>query len=74
MVRRMRFACWIIKATDTHFVYVIRIEFAEQFCEPASDFAYNYFSCLYTLFGMYCSDNRLIQYDVSKDLLHLYSE
>ena len=30
IIRRMRFACWITKATDTHCEYVIRIAFPEQ--------------------------------------------
>ena len=30
MIRRMRFACWITKATDTHSEYVIRIAFLWQ--------------------------------------------
>ena len=28
--RRMRFACWIAKATDTHSEYVILIAFSRQ--------------------------------------------
>jgi hypothetical protein len=30
IVRRMRFACWITKATDTPSEYVIRIAFPRQ--------------------------------------------
>jgi hypothetical protein len=30
IIRRMRFACWITKATDTHSEYVIRIAFQRQ--------------------------------------------
>jgi len=30
IIRRMRFACWISKATDTHTEYVILIEFSRQ--------------------------------------------
>jgi hypothetical protein len=30
MIRRMRFACWITKATDTHSEYVIFIAFPRQ--------------------------------------------
>jgi hypothetical protein len=30
IIRRMRFACWITKATDTHLVYVIIIAFPRQ--------------------------------------------
>jgi hypothetical protein len=39
-IRRMRFACWIIKATDTHSEYAILIAFALQqwFRERASTF------------------------------------
>jgi hypothetical protein len=29
-IQRMRFACWIIKATDTHPEYVILIAFPRQ--------------------------------------------
>jgi hypothetical protein len=29
-IRRMRFACWITKATDTHSEYVILIAFPRQ--------------------------------------------
>jgi hypothetical protein len=30
IIRRMHFACWITKATDTHSEYVIRIAFPWQ--------------------------------------------
>jgi hypothetical protein len=30
IIRRMRFACWITKATDTHSEYVILIAFPPQ--------------------------------------------
>ena len=30
IIRRMRFACWIIKATDTHSEYVMHIDFPRQ--------------------------------------------
>jgi hypothetical protein len=30
IIRRMRFACWITKATDTHLEYVILIAFTRQ--------------------------------------------
>jgi hypothetical protein len=38
IIRRMRFACWITKATDTHSVYVILIAFPRQqwLCECTS--------------------------------------
>jgi len=29
IIRRMRFACWITKTTDTHSEYVIRIAFSQ---------------------------------------------
>jgi len=29
-IRRMRFACWITKATDTHSEYVVLIPFPRQ--------------------------------------------
>ena len=38
MIRRMRFACWISKATSTHLEYVIIIDFPLQqlLCKRAS--------------------------------------
>ena len=38
IIRRMRFACWITKATDTHSEYIILIAFTWQqwLCERAS--------------------------------------
>ena len=30
IIRRMRFACWIVKATDTHSEYVIHISLPRQ--------------------------------------------
>jgi hypothetical protein len=43
-LRRMRFACWITKATDTHSEYVILIAFPRQewFRERASMLRYTY--------------------------------
>jgi len=47
-VRRMRIACWITKATDTHSVYVISIAFPLQqwLHERASLLRYTYIVCL----------------------------
>ena len=53
IIRRMRFACWLTKATDTHSEYVILIAFPEQlwFRERASTLRlyihFLYFSYLY---------------------------
>jgi hypothetical protein len=46
IIRRMRFACWISKATDTHSEYVIRIAVPRQqwLRERASTF-----TCIRTL-------------------------
>ena len=30
IIRRMRFACWVTKATDTHSEYIILIAFSQQ--------------------------------------------
>jgi hypothetical protein len=48
IIRRMRFACWITKATDTHSEYVILIAFLRQrwFRESASMLRYGYIACL----------------------------
>jgi hypothetical protein len=49
IVRRMRFACWITKATDTHSEYVISIAFPRQqwLRERASRLVYTYFAYLF---------------------------
>jgi hypothetical protein len=43
IIRRMRNACWITKATDTHSEYVIIIAFSRQqwLCERASILHYS---------------------------------
>jgi hypothetical protein len=46
-IRRMRIACWISKATDTHSEYVILIAFPLQWLhERASMLHYTYIACL----------------------------
>jgi hypothetical protein len=47
---RMRFACWITKATDTHSEYVILIAFPPQqwLRERASMLRYTYVAFLFT--------------------------
>jgi hypothetical protein len=46
-IRRMRFACWITKATDTHSEYAILISFPRQqwLRERASVLRYKYIAC-----------------------------
>ena len=48
---RVRFACWMTKATDTHSEYVIFIVVARQqwLRERYSAWRYTYFACLVTL-------------------------
>ena len=50
-VRRMRIACWVTKATDTHSEYVILIAFQRQqwLCERASVLRYIIFPVLFIL-------------------------
>jgi hypothetical protein len=52
IIRRMRFACWITKATDTHSEYVIHIALSRQqwLRERASMLPYRYIVC----FGLCC--------------------
>jgi hypothetical protein len=47
-IRRMRFACWITKATDTHSQYLSLIAFPRQqlLGERASMLRHTYFACL----------------------------
>jgi hypothetical protein len=48
IIRRMRFACWITKATGTHSEYVIRTAFPRQqwLRERASMLRYTYIAFL----------------------------
>ena len=48
MIWRMRIACWIPKATDTHLQYVILIVFPLQqwLHDSASILRYKYMGCL----------------------------
>jgi hypothetical protein len=48
IIWRMRFACWITKATNTRSEYVIRIAFPppQWLCERASMLRYMYIACL----------------------------
>jgi hypothetical protein len=57
IIRRMRCACWITKATDTHSEYVIFIAFARQqwLGERASMLRHKYISCLVFIYlKLYC--------------------
>ena len=48
ITRRMRIEWWVIKATDTHPLYVVLIAFPRQIwsCERASTLRYTYIACL----------------------------
>ena len=48
IIRRMRFACWITKATDTHSEYVILIAFLrlQWLRERAPMLRYTFTACL----------------------------
>jgi hypothetical protein len=48
IIRRMRFACWITKATDTHSEYVLLIALTWQqlLRERASMLRYSYIACI----------------------------
>jgi hypothetical protein len=52
IIRRMRFACLITKATDTHSEYVILIAFARKYWlrERVSVLLYTYIACLVLIF------------------------
>ena len=54
--RRIRIACWIIKATSTHSEYVILIAFPLHQClhESASALCYTYTACLVYLKIPFC--------------------
>ena len=56
MIRRMRFACWMTKATDTHSECVILLAFARQqwLRESVSMWRCMYIACL----AYYCLYNR----------------
>jgi hypothetical protein len=48
IIRRIRFVCWITKATDAHLEYVILIAFPRQQClrERASVLRYTCIACV----------------------------
>jgi hypothetical protein len=48
IIRRMRFSCWITKATDTRLQYAIHITFPRQqwLRERATVLRYTYIACL----------------------------
>jgi hypothetical protein len=52
IIQRMRFACWITKATDTHSEYVILVAFPRQqrLRERVSILHYRYITCLVFFF------------------------
>jgi hypothetical protein len=54
IIRRMRFACWITKATDTHSEYVILIAFPrlQWLRERATMLRYTYIACLVLCNGL----------------------
>jgi hypothetical protein len=67
IIRRMRFALWIPKATNTHSEYVILIAFALQqwLKERASMLLYTYIACLVVLRIMTsdsCTEPSTIEY------------
>jgi hypothetical protein len=51
IIRRMRFACWITKAADTHSECVILIAFPrQQWLRERASYDYTYTACLFFLF------------------------
>ena len=48
ITRRMRFACWMTKATDTHSEYAI-FPLQQWFCQHAAMLRYTYIACLVTV-------------------------
>jgi hypothetical protein len=48
LTRRMRFACWVLKATDTHLVYVILVAFPrlQSLRERTGVLGYPYIACI----------------------------
>jgi hypothetical protein len=63
IIRRMRFACWINKATDTHLEYVILITFPRQkkFRERASVVRYTFIAC--PVYSRWTEGTGLLRYD-----------
>ena len=49
VTQRMRFICWVTKATDTHSEYVILIAFPRQqwLCDRSWKLCYTYIAFLY---------------------------
>jgi hypothetical protein len=51
ITRRMRFACWITKATHTEYVIIIFSPLQQLFRERDSLLRYNYIACLVLVFS-----------------------
>jgi hypothetical protein len=51
-IRRMRFACWIPKATNTHSEYITLVAFPQQqwLSESASTLRHTYLNCLVLIY------------------------
>jgi hypothetical protein len=52
-MRRMRFACWITKATDTEYVILIAFPRQQWLSERASMLRYTYIACLVYSFSLW---------------------
>jgi len=59
IIRRMRFACWITKATDTYPEYILLNAFPRQHClhERCSVLRYTYFACFFVNVIFICKIN-----------------
>jgi hypothetical protein len=51
IIRRMRFACWITNATDTHSEYLVYFARQQTLRERAPMLRYTCKACLYSLVG-----------------------
>ena len=62
IIRRMRCACWITKATGTYSEYVILIAFQwkQQFRERALILLFTYNACLFWLLAKECGTNVVL--------------
>jgi hypothetical protein len=67
IIRRMRFACWITKATDTHSEYLILIALPRQqwLCERASVSRYPFIASPVNTEHALCSDSNYTFNDVA---------
>jgi hypothetical protein len=73
IIRRMRFACWITEATDTHSEYVIRIVFPrQQWLRERASILHLYVHCLSCINRKFYIVNEMLILNSISFAIHLF--